>query len=326
MKAVIPLAGLGTRLRPHTLSRPKPLVFVAGKPVLGHVLDRLAGLPIDEMIFITGYLGEQIEAYVRETYPYKARFVEQRELKGQAHAIHLAREFIDQPLLIVFVDTIFEADLSHLESLDCDGAIFVKEVKDPRRFGVAVVEDGRVARLVEKPRTPVSNLAVVGVYYLRDWKLFVDCLDELLERDIKTQGEYYLADALQLMIDRGAKLSAFPIDVWEDTGTPEALLETNRYLLRGRSVDVDGETQDSMIIPPVIAAAGCKIVNSIVGPNVSIAAGAIVLNSIIRDSIVGEGAQVSGAVLADSIIGNNALIEWSPRRLNVSDYSQIEQG
>src|SRR5512141_3331507 len=157
MKAVIPLAGLGTRLRPHTLSRPKPLVFVAGKPVLGHVLDRLEGLPIDEMIFITGYLGEQIEAYVRETYPYKMRFVEQRELKGQAHAIQLAREYIDQPLLIVFVDTIFEANLSQLENLETDGAIFVKEVKDPRRFGVAVVEDGRVARLVEQPRTPVST-------------------------------------------------------------------------------------------------------------------------------------------------------------------------
>ena len=188
-----------------------------------------------------------------------------------------------------------------------------------------MVEDGYVTRLVEKPRTPVSNLAVVGVYYLKDWKLFVDCLDELLERDIQTQGEYYLADALQLMIDRGAKISAFPIDVWEDTGTPEALLETNRYLLQGRSVDVEGETIDSKIIPPVDAAPGCRIVNSIVGPNVTIASGAIVLNSIIRDSIVGEGAQVSGAVLADSIIGNNALIEYTPRRLNVSDYSQIEQ-
>jgi glucose-1-phosphate thymidylyltransferase len=277
------------------------------------------------MIFITGYLGEQIEAYVKESYPYRSRFVEQRELKGQAHALQLARAYIDQPLLIVFVDTIFEADLSKLVDLEGDGAIFVKEVADPRRFGVAVVENGHVARLVEKPKTPVSNLAVVGVYYLKNWKLFVDCLDELLERGIQTQGEYYLADALQLMVERGAKLTVFPIDVWEDTGTPEALLETNRYLLQKCCADVAGDVKDSMIIPPVDAAPGCRIENSIVGPNVSIATGAVVLNSIIRDSIVGEGAQVSGAVLADSIIGNNALIEWAPRRLNVSDYSQIEQ-
>jgi glucose-1-phosphate thymidylyltransferase len=325
MKAVIPTAGLGTRLRPHTLSRPKPLVVVAGKPVLGHVLDRLSALPIDEMIFITGYLGEQIEAYVNATYPFKTRFVEQKELKGQAHAIHLAREFIDEPFLIVFVDTIFEADLSMLEGLQTDGAIFVKEVKDPRRFGVAVVEDGVVTRLVEKPKEPVSNLAVVGVYYLKNWRLFNQCLDELIERGIKTLGEFYLADALQLMIERGATLSAFPVDVWEDTGTPEALLETNRYLLQKNCIELAGEMRDSKIIPPVDAAPGCTIVNSIVGPNVSIASGAVVQNSIIRDSIVGEGAQVTGAVLADSIIGNYALIEWHPRRLNVSDYSQIEQ-
>ena len=323
MKAIIPLAGLGTRLRPHTLSRPKPLVGVAGKPVLGHVLDRIQGVPIDETIFITGYLGDQIEAYVRSNYRFPARFVEQKELKGQAHAIHLAREFIDGPLLIVFVDTIFEADLSKLADIASDGAMFVKEVPDPRRFGVAVLRDGRVIRLVEKPRTPVSNLAVVGVYYLRNSGLFVSCLDELLQKGIQTGGEFYLADALQLMIDKGADLSAFPIDVWEDTGTFEALLQTNRYLLGRCGNEVQGEVADSLIIPPVHVSPGSRLVNSIVGPNVSIGAGAVVDKSILRDCIVGESAQVTDAVLTDSIIGANAVIQWQPRRLNVDRKSVV---
>jgi glucose-1-phosphate thymidylyltransferase len=199
-------------------------------------------------------------------------------------------------------------------------------VPDPRRFGVAVLRDGHVARLVEKPRQPVSNLAVVGIYYLRNSDLFVSCLEELLSRDIKTDGEYYLADALQLMIQRGAKLGAFPIDVWEDTGTPEALLQTNRYLLGQVGNRVECEVVDSMVIPPVYAGPGARIANSIVGPNVSISAGATVEDSVLRDCIVGEGAQLSSAVLTDSIIGSNAAIQWRPRRLNVSDYSQVELG
>lgn len=326
MKAIIPLAGLGTRLRPHTLTRPKPLVGVAGKPVLGHVLDRLEGLPIDETIFITGYLGDQIAGWVEGNYRVPSRFIEQRELKGQAHAIHLTREYIDQPILIVFVDTIFEADLSILPDLESDGALLVREVADPRRFGVAVLKDGFVTKLVEKPRRPVSNLAVVGVYYIKNYKLFVDCLGELLERDIKTSGEYYLADALQLMIERGAKLSALSTDVWEDTGTAEALLQTNRYLLNQVGSKVNGETSDTLIIPPVYVGPGARLSNSIVGPNVSVAPGAVIADSVLRDCIVGDGAQINGAVLTDSLIGSNAVVQWQARRLSVSDFSHVELG
>jgi glucose-1-phosphate thymidylyltransferase len=326
MKAIIPLAGLGTRLRPHTLSRPKPLVQVAGKPVLGHVLDRMAGLPISQMIFITGYLGDQIESWVRANYHFDVAFVEQKELKGQAHAIRLAREYIDEPLLIVFVDTLFEADLSGLETLDCDGAILVKEVEDPSRFGVVVLEDGYVTRLVEKPKQPVSNLAVVGVYYLRDWRLFVECLDELIGRDIRTDGEYYLADALQLMVDKGARLRAFTSEVWEDTGTADSLLQSNRYLLGKAGNQVDGEIQNSVIIPPVYVGKGARLVNSVVGPNVTIADGAIVTGSVLTDCIIGEGAQVGNAILSNSLVGSNAVVQWDPHKVNLSDYSQLELG
>jgi glucose-1-phosphate thymidylyltransferase len=326
MKAIIPLAGLGTRLRPHTLTRPKPLVDVAGKAILGHVLDRLEGLPIVETIFITGYLGDQIEGWVKANYSVPSRFVEQKELKGQAHAIYLTREYIDQPVLIVFVDTIFETDLSRLPEMTEDGAILVREVTDPRRFGVAVLQDGFVTKLVEKPKRPVSNLAVVGVYYIRNYQLFVECLGDLLDRDIKTAGEYYLADALQLMIDRGAKISALSTDVWEDTGTTEALLQTNRYLLKQVGNQVRGETSDTLVIPPVYVGPGAKLTNTIVGPNVSIGAGAVIADSVMRDCIIGESAQIHGAVLADSVIGSNAIVQWQSKRLSVSDFSQVELG
>lgn len=228
--------------------------------------------------------------------------------------------------MIIFVDTIFEADLAaHVSSCTSDGSLFVKEVADPRRFGVAVVENGYVSRLVEKPKSPVSNLAVVGVYYLRNWPLFVECLGDLLSRDIKTGGEYYLADALQLMVDRSAKLTATVIDVWEDTGTPEALLQTNRYLLGKDGHEVEGELVNSLVIPPAHVSAGSRLVNSVVGPNVSIGQGATIEYSTLRDCIIGEGAHIANVVLEGSLIGSKAMIQGSPQQLNVSDYSHFSQ-
>jgi glucose-1-phosphate thymidylyltransferase len=212
MKVIVPLAGFGTRLRPHTYTRPKPLVSVAGKPVLGHILDKLTALPIEEIIFVVGYLGDQIRDYVGANYHFPARYVEQRELKGQAHAIYLAKDYISGPVLIVFVDTIFDADLKALPQESADGIIYVKEVDDPRRFGVVITENGVITKLVEKPATPVSNLAVIGVYYVKDSQLMLDCIAELIRKDIKTQGEYFLADAFQLMIDRGTRFVARTVD------------------------------------------------------------------------------------------------------------------
>ncbi len=324
MKVVIPVAGLGTRLRPHTYSKPKPLVHVAGKPVLGHILDQLKPLDIDEIIFITGYLGNQIEKYVREKYDFPVRFVEQTELKGQAHAIHLASEWIDQPVLIIFVDTIIKADLVALQRTTDDGVLFVHEVPDPRRFGVAVLENGYISRLVEKPKTPVSNLAVVGVYYLRNWKLLNQALRDVIERDVQTAGEYYLADALQIMIDGGARLRAEPISVWEDCGTLDALLQTNRYLLGNGFNQEDTPVTNSIVIPPCYVARSARVENSIVGPNASIAENAVVTNSVVRDSIVSDGAEIVETMLSASLVGSNAAIKGRFTRLNVGDQSQID--
>lgn len=324
MKAIILLAGLGTRLRPHTYSKPKPLVQVAGKPVLGHVMDSLGGLQIDETIFVVGYLGEQIEKYIAEHYPQmRARYVEQDEMKGQAHAIRLAKDYIDREVLIIFGDTIWETDFARLERVKGDGLIYTKEVSDPRRFGVALLKDGFVTKFVEKPETKVSNLAVVGVYYFRNWRRLMKAIDGVIDRNIQTRGEYFLADAMQLMIDDGARLEAETIPVWEDCGTVPAILKTNRHLLTKHGNHAR-EIQGSVILPPVYISDSAHITNSIIGPYVSISEDATVENSIVRDSIISEGAHIENRVLEGSLIGKDALVRGTFQRLNVGDSSEID--
>jgi len=234
MKVVIPMAGYGTRLRPHTWSKPKPLVTVAGKPVLGHVLDTVAGLPfVDEVIFTVGYLGEQVEEYVRQEYPgLRARYIEQRELLGQSHAVWLAREHLAGPMLMIFVDTLIEADLSRLAQEKAGAVAFVKAVPDPRRFGVAEVgPHGRVTRLVEKPQDAANNLAVVGLYYFADAAALLQAIEAQMARKTQLKGEYFLADAINILLAGGLEMRVEPVEVWMDCGTPESLLETNRFLL-----------------------------------------------------------------------------------------------
>jgi glucose-1-phosphate thymidylyltransferase len=323
MRIIIPLAGFGTRLRPHTYTKPKPLISVAGKPVLGHILDKLKGLDIGEIIFIIGYLGDQIRDYVSNHYSFTSRYITQEELKGQAHAILLARQHVSGPLLILFVDTIFETDLSVLADVKSDGVIYVKEVEDPRRFGVAITKDGVITRLVEKPATPVSNLAVIGLYYIKNSQLLMSCLDELIRRDIKTKGEYFLADALQLMIDRGARFEARTVDVWEDCGKPETVLHTNRYLLEHGGAQ-ETETENSVLIPPVYIERTAVIRDSVIGPYVSVAGEATIVRSIIEDSIINERAHIEDANLRRSLIGTDAYVRGDSQRLNVGDSSQVD--
>jgi glucose-1-phosphate thymidylyltransferase len=325
MKVIIPTAGLGTRLRPHTYSKPKPLVSVAGKPVLGHILDTLSQIEIDELIFITGYLGNQIEAYVRQNHPFPARFIEQTELKGQAHAIYLARDILSGPTLILYVDTIFDADLRHLNQIEADGVIYVREVPDPRRFGVTFIEDGQITRLIEKPENDISNLAMIGLYYVRDAQWLMRSIETMMDRNIQTKGEFYLTDALQLMIDAGARFTAAPVDVWEDCGTKETVLQTNRYLLdhgRGHDRTIAG----SIVIPPVYIDDSAQVTNSIVGPYVSIAAGAVVRDSIVRDAIINQDALIESTTLQNSLVGDDAVVQGDFRELNVGDASEIRFG
>jgi glucose-1-phosphate thymidylyltransferase len=255
----------------------------------------------------------------------KSSYFEQKELKGQSHALWLARERLHGPILITYSDTIAEADLSGLDELEADGVFFVKEVEDPRRFGVAEVRDGFVTRIIEKPPTKENKLAVIGLYYIKDADWLIRCIEEQMARNIQLKGEFYLADALQIMIDQGARFITRPVKVWKDCGKPETLLDTNRYLLEKMGSSYPA-TQDSIIIPPVYIAPSARISRSIIGPYVSIAERVVVEESIIRDSVINEGAFIERAVLAFSLIGSEVIYQGTYQQLNVGDSSQVNAG
>lgn len=325
MKIVIPLAGFGKRLRPHTWSKPKPLVSMAGKPVLGHIIDDLLPLAPEEFIFITGWLGDQIEAYVKEAYPrIKGRYVEQTELKGQAHALSLVRDNVHGEMLMVFVDTVFKADLAALRGLEGDSATFVTEVEDPRRFGVAVLDEhGYVTRLVEKPATTENKLVMIGAYYFREAERLFEAIEELMGRNMQTKGEFFLADAVNIMLERGARMRALPVELWLDAGTTETVLETNRLLLEKQAPPAP-RLPGVTVIPPVLIDPGATVERAVVGPHVSIAAGAVVRDAIVRDAIIDEGATVERALIEHSIVGAEATLRGRFRRANLGANSALD--
>jgi glucose-1-phosphate thymidylyltransferase len=323
VNVIIPVAGLGTRLRPHTWSRPKPLVSVAGKPMLGHVLDRLSKLTLDRVVFVTGYLGEQIEQFVRANYNFDVAFVPQADPRGQSDAIVRARGQIAGPTLILFPDMLFEADIEALEQASFDGAIFVKQVDDPRRFGVVVLDDdGKVQRFVEKPSEPISDLAIMGIYYVKEVRRLFEAIDQQMHSNIQTKGEFFLADALQLMIDKGFDFRALPATEWEDCGTTAALLSTNRYML-SRNLETP-DIPGSVIVPPVFIHPTATVSNSLIGPYASLGANVRVENAIVRDSIIDNGAHIDSAMLTTSIVGRDAFVRGEPLRVNVGDSADID--
>jgi glucose-1-phosphate thymidylyltransferase len=330
MKIVIPMAGFGTRLRPHTWSRPKQLISMAGKPVLAHVLDTFSTLPDPEnveYIFIVGYLGEQIRAYMDTYYPrLRVTYVIQEDMRGQSHAIALTREYLNGPMLMVFADTLVETDLSFLAHETAGGVAWVKPVPDPRRFGVAVVnEQGRVTRLVEKPQELDNNLVVVGFYYFQDSKELLSAIDEQVRRNIQLKGEYFLADAVNIMIEGGLVMRTQPVEVWLDAGTPQDVLETNRYLLdHGRANSAEAADRQSVtIIPPVFIHPGAMIKNCVIGPYASINDSCRVESSIIRNSILEDGADVTDTILDGSLIGCEAHIKGRPGALIAGDNTVV---
>lgn len=328
MQVIIPMAGFGKRLRPHTYSRPKPLVNVAGKPVLGHVLDSLSGLEISELLCITGYLGEQIEHFVKSRYNFPSRFFVQKELNGQSPAVFLCKEAASGPALLVFVDTIIQADLLKLKTEAADIVTFVKEVDDPTRFGVAKLgPDGMVTRLVEKPNGMAhGNLAVVGFYYVREIADLMSAIEAQIEQRVQTKGEYYLADAFNIMLERGCKMRAQRVDVWEDCGKPETVLRTNRFLLDhnfDNSQAAASKADAFIIVPPVHIDPSAVIERAVIGPHVTIAANCKIQDSIIRDSIIDEGAHVQNALLQGSLVGRDASVMEHFYSYNVGDSSEV---
>jgi len=323
LRAIIPVAGLGKRLQPHTYSLPKVLLNVGGKPIIAHIIEKLLDEEVNKATFIIGYLGDKVIEYVTKKYPQlKSDFVKQEEMLGLGHAIHVAAPtFDDDEIFIILGDTIFDVDLKNVFKKKMT-SLGTKTVDDPRRFGVAVIENGYIKRLVEKPQKPVSNLALVGLYYITNPDLLKECLNELFEKEIKTSGEYQLTDALQLMIEKGERVTTFPVEGWYDCGKPETLLSTNRYLL---SKNGSSKKYENVVInPPVFIAESAVVKNSVIGPNTTISENCEIEDCIIKNSIIGADSVVKRSLLENSIIGSSALIKGRLNTLNAGDSSQID--
>lgn len=327
MKAIIPVAGIGSRLKPHTHTQPKSLIPVAGKPILGHIMDRLCAAGITEFVFIIGHLGDKIEQYITEHYTeIKTEFVIQTLGKGIGHAIWLARDIIPDtdPVLIILGDTIFEANIEDAIKGN-RSALGVKKVEDPRLFGVAeLAENGLIKKLSEKPLIPKSNLALVGLYFIKETKLLKECLAYNIEHEIKTQNEFHLTDALQCMIEKGCEMETFTVENWFDCGKKEIILQTNKNLLRRNIQQFNQQREgNNIIVPPVYISPSAKIENSIIGPDVSIGDNAIIQYSIVKNTIIGPYAELQNAILENSLIGSDATLIGSVHSLNIGDSAEI---
>ena len=342
LKIVIPMAGWGTRMRPHTWSKPKPLVSVAGKTSFEHLMDMFKTLPDPdrvEYVFIVGpYLGEtQIPAFVEKNYPdITAHYVVQGEMKGQSHALYLARQYLTGPVVMCFSDTLIETDISFLDREKSNGVVWVKAVPDPRRFGVAEVnEDGLVKRLIEKPQTVENNLAMVGCYYFKSGEDLMAAIEEQMQNNVQLKNEYFLADAVNIMIEHGALMRVERVESWLDTGTLEATLETNRYLLQRyadasieRENEVTRKRKNVTIKEPVFIHPTAEVSEAVIGPNASIGANCKIDKAVIQDSIIEDGTQITNAALTRSLIGRNCVVEGQPNReeassLNIGDNSEV---
>ncbi len=330
MKAIIPVAGAGAKLRPHTYTQPKALIPIAGKTILSFIVDQLREVGVDEFIFIVGYLGEKIQDYVQQTYPnVKTHFVYQTDRLGTAHAIELAKNIVGHDeVFIALGDTICEFDIR--EVMDSPYSMLgVKKVDDPRQFGVVELnEEGWIEHAIEKPSIPKSNNALVGLYKIKESAILFECFQQLFNENIKSNGEYNLTDALECMIKKGVKFQSFKVKHWFDCGKKESLLESNALLLKkSGGITLNPEMYiNSIIIPPVSIADGCVIENSIIGPHVTIGNNTNIKSSVVKDSIIGSYTTLDEVVLDNSLIGSDAAVKGLSRTLNIGDNTEIDFG
>ena len=330
MKAIIPVAGAGTKLRPLTYTQPKALIPIAGKTILSVIVDQLLAAGVDEFVFVIGYLGEKIQHYVEKHYPHiKYSIVNQADRNGTGHAIWLTKEAVqNDDVIIVFGDTLCDYNLEKVIA-SATSQIGVKKVDDPRLFGVAELDElDRVLKVVEKPLIPKSNMALVGLYKINETAVLFECLHQLFVENITTRGEYNLTDALACMIQKGIRFRSFKVANWFDCGKKESILETNATLLKkmGGHVPAADIYKDTIIIHPVSIAAGCTISNAIIGPHVAIGPNTTITQSIIRDSIIGGYTNLHEVVLDNSLIGSDASVKGLSRSLNIGDNTEIDFG
>lgn len=328
MKAIIPVAGAGTKLRPITYTQPKPLIPLAGKTIISFIIDRLIDAGVEEFVFVIGYLGDKIRVYLDDHYKHiKKEYLVQGEREGLGHAIHSCREFIsdDEQVIIQLGDSIIDIDFQvFLRSKH--PTLGINKVNDPRRFGVVELnESGQIIKLVEKPLIPVSNLAIVGLYFIKEYKMLYDALDYNITNGLKTRGEYHLTDGLMRMVTNGARIETMEVKNWFDCGLKENLLETNAILLERSSPKIDAiHRYNSIIIEPVSIGQNCQITNSIIGPNVTIGDDTKVDNVILKNAIIGNFTMLEDVVLHHSIIGNDALVRGRYQSFNIGDNTEID--
>lgn len=328
----IPMAGLGTRMRPQTWSKPKPLIHLAGRTVLDYVLDQFQSIPRFKDARFVLILGpnqdEQVIPYMEKNHSDKeVHYVIQEEMRGQSHALYLAKEYLQGLMLMAFSDTLIESDLSFLDDEPLDGVAWVKQVPDPRRFGVAEVnENGLISRLIEKPKEMDNNLVVVGFYYFKNGNKLMRAIEQQIKEKIALNEEYFLADAINLMIKDGALMRVQPVNIWLDAGKPGALLETNRHLLENGNDNSSeaAKRKNVTILPPVYIHPNADIKNCVIGPHVSISKGAVIEDTVLKNSIVEQDAIITNMVLEDSLIGRTAAVRGRAETMNIGDNSWIE--
>lgn len=330
MIAVIPVAGVGTQLRPHTYTQPKSLIPVAGKPILSYIIDQLLEVGITEFVFVIGYLGEKIKEYVDSEYPkINKNFVFQEQREGLGHAIWLTKEVIssDSSIIIVLGDTILDANLKEFIKIK-NSALGVKRVDNPSLFGVAQLNDkSEIIQVVEKPKIPKSNMALVGLYKINEYGLLIEALEEIIKKKKKVNNEYLLTDGIMTIIKKGNKVDAFKVDNWYDCGQKEVLLQTNALLLKRnkkKSVKNLKNVHNTIIVEPVIIGKDTIISDSIIGPNVTIGNNAVIRNSIIKDSIIGDYTNLKSIMLHQSLIGNDTDIKGASQCLNIGDNTELD--
>ncbi|MGQ9707219.1 MAG: sugar phosphate nucleotidyltransferase [bacterium] len=324
MRALIPVAGEGTRLKPHTNTYPKPLLYVAGKPIISHIVEILIDSGITEMVFITGYLEDKLKNFLLKNYDIPMKFVSQEKALGIAHAVYIARNIIKgEPVFIILGDTIFEADLHKVFSKG-KNALGVMEVENPTRFGIVLVEDGRIVELEEKPLKPKSNLALTGLYFIKDTDILISCIDRLIKEERKTRNEYQITDALNEMVKGGSYITTFPLIGWYDCGCAQALIDTNRILLDRGGSEIRGTLRDTVVVDPVAVAEDVTIERSIIGPYVSIGSGTVITDSRIRDALIGRKNHIESVIIEKSLIGHETKIKGRFGNLNVGDSSELE--
>ncbi len=335
MKIIVPMAGMGKRMRPHTLTVPKPLIPIAGKPIVQRLVEdiaRVCGEAVEEVAFIIGRFGAEVEkslVKIAESVGAKGTIYYQDEPLGTAHAILCAKDSLRGPLVVAFADTLFKADFTLDSSVP--GTIWVQKVEDPKPFGVVKLnEQGQITDFVEKPETFVSDLAIIGIYYFQDGEYLRDELQYLLDNDIKDKGEYQLTNALENMKNKGTIFVPGQVTEWLDCGNKDATVFTNqRYLEylkeRGESLVADSATiTNSVIIEPVYIGENAVITNSVVGPHVSIGSKTNVRDSRVSNSIVQTSATVFNATITDSMIGNFASVSSKAADLSVGDYNVLK--